>query len=82
LAYYIRTRLGFGSVKEVKSKKIILLIITKRAGLEKVLNLINGKLRTQIQYDAVKNYILNGPSNFNLKLDDFKLNDSNCLNNH
>jgi hypothetical protein len=62
LAYYIRTRLGFGSVKEVKSKKIILLIITKRAGLEKVLNLINGKLRTQIQYDAVKNYILNGPN--------------------
>lgn len=80
LAYYIRTRLGFGSVKEVKSKKIILLIITKRAGLEKVLNLINGKLRTQIQYDAVKNYILNGP-NFSLKID-FKLNDSNCLNNH
>lgn len=80
LAYYLKSRIGFISVKAVKSKKNFLLIIKKREGLEKLLNMINGKLRTQSKYDAINKYILNGPC-FNFKID-FKLNNSNCLNNH
>ncbi len=80
LAYYVKSRLGFGNVKKVKSKKILLLIIEKSKGIEKVFNLINGKIRTQSKYDNINKYIFNDPY-LNLRMD-FKLNNSNCLNNH
>ena len=81
LAYYIKTRIGYGSVK--RTKQAVLLIITKCEGLEKIFNLINGKLRTQSKYNVINNYILN-VLYFNLlqRKIDFKLNNSNCLNNH
>jgi LAGLIDADG DNA endonuclease family protein len=47
LAYYIKERVGFGSVKKVKNKNAYLIIIAAREGLEKVINLINGKIRTE-----------------------------------
>lgn len=80
LAYYIKSRIGFGTVKEVKSKKIFLFIITKSKGLEKIFCLINGKIRTQSKYDIINKYIFNDPC-LNLRMD-FKLNNSDCLNNH
>ena len=49
----------FGSVTKVKSQNAYLLTITKREGLQILLNLINGKLRTQSKCDAVYKYILN-----------------------
>ena len=80
LAYFIKSQLGFGTVKKVKSKKILLLIIAKSKGIEKVFNLINGKIRTQSKYDNINKYIFNDPC-LNLRMD-FKLNNSNCLDNH
>ena len=83
LAYYLKTRIGYGTVNIEKSKKTVCFTVTKREGLEKILNLINGKLRTQSKYDAVYDNILNVSSFNSLKSKiDFKLNNSNCLNNH
>jgi hypothetical protein len=61
LAYYIKKRLGFGSVKKVKNKNAFLLVIAARAGLEKVINLINGKFRTENKFNQITNNILNHP---------------------
>ena len=59
LAYYIKKRLGYGKVTKLRNKKAINLTITHREGLTKLLNLINGKIRTQFKYDAIYKYILN-----------------------
>jgi len=45
LAYYIKKRLGYGSVKKVKNKKAVIFVISSKKGLEVVFNLITGKLR-------------------------------------
>ena len=50
LAYYIKERVGFGKVKKVKDKNAFLLVICARYGLEKVIKLINGKIRTENNY--------------------------------
>ena len=72
LAYYIKQRIGFGSVRKIKNaaflpplKKaaleqpitIILIIVTIK-GLEKVINLINGKIRTESKFNQINNNIL------------------------
>src|ERR1700749_4394225 len=44
LAYFIKAKLSYGHIYKVKNKKAIILVISKRAGLLKVLNLINGKI--------------------------------------
>ena len=59
LAYYIKERLGFGSVHKVKDKNALLLVIAARKGLEKVINLINGKIRTENKFNQITNNILN-----------------------
>nr|AIA66461.1 hypothetical protein [Levantinella levantinensis]AIA66462.1 hypothetical protein [Levantinella levantinensis]AIA66463.1 hypothetical protein [Levantinella levantinensis]AIA66464.1 hypothetical protein [Levantinella levantinensis] len=46
-AYYIKKRLGFGSMVKQKNKKAINLTIGSRGGLLKVVNLVNGKFRTK-----------------------------------
>jgi hypothetical protein len=82
LAYYIKKRIGYGNVYKLKNKNAIILNITKREGLEVLLNLINGKLRTQFKYDAIYKYILNIykiPLNLKSK---FYLNTSSNTNNH
>jgi LAGLIDADG-like domain len=83
LAYYIKKRLGFGSVKKVKNKNAFILVIVARKGLEKAISLINGKIRTENKLNQINNNILNN-SNFiefgkSLK---FKLNIDNNLKNH
>jgi hypothetical protein len=45
LAYYIKKRLGYGSVKKVKNKKAVIFVISSKKGLDVVFNLIIGKLR-------------------------------------
>lgn len=82
LAYYIKTRIGYGTVTKVKSKNAYILTVTKREGLQILLNLINGKLRTQSKCDAVFKYILNvyvEPLNLN---ENFHINTSKDLDNH
>jgi hypothetical protein len=75
LAYYIKKRLGFGSVKKIKDKNAFLLIIAARTGLERVLKLINGKIRTENKFNQITNNILNHP-----KYQEFSLNFSLILN--
>lgn len=46
-AYYIKKRLGFGSMVKPKNKKAINLTIVGRRGLLKVVDLVNGKFRSK-----------------------------------
>src|SRR5277367_700374 len=78
LAYLIKERLGFGSVKKIKDKNAFLLIIASKKGLEKTINLINGKIRTENKFNQIIDNILNHTDlNF-----DLKLNSDRDLNNH
>lgn len=82
LAYYIKGRLGYGTVKKIKNKNAVLLTIFKREGIETVINLVNGKLRTQSKIDAINKYMINVYKvPLNLK-DKLHINTSSDLNNH
>lgn len=52
-AYWLKSQIGYGSVREVKGKKALIYVISHSDGLLKVLHLINGKLRTETKYDQV-----------------------------
>lgn len=83
LAYYLKNRLGFGSVKKIKDKNAFILVIAARKGLLKVINLINGKIRTESKFYQITNNIL---SNHNYieysKIVNFKLNLNKDFKNH
>ena len=81
LAYSIKKVLGYGHVYKVKDKNAYLFIVSKKDGIIKVLNLINGKLRTINKLNQVKNNILNNSKYLwvNLK---FTMNETNNFNNH
>lgn len=81
LAYYIKQSLGHGSVKKVKDKKAYLLVISSKKGMLNVLNLINGKLRTEHRFNQVTNNILNHTKYKNLG-NKFTINSSIDFNNH
>jgi hypothetical protein len=83
LAYYIKERLGFGSIHKVKDKNALLLVIAARKGLEKVINLINGKIRTENKFDQITKNILNHENyaEFSKKIS-LKLNLDKDLKNH
>lgn len=86
LAYYIKGKLAYGTVRKVKNKNAYLIIVSKKEGMLKILNLINGKLRTKHRFSQVIDNILNhtgaAPSNYkDLKIK-FTMNSSNDFNNH
>ena len=83
LAYYIKKQLGFGNVKKVKNKNAYLLVIANREGLEKIINLINGKIRTENKFNQITNNILNHDNYSDLrKKINFKLNLEKDFKNH
>lgn len=83
LAYYIKKQLGYGSVKKAKQELKFILIIAAKEGIKKVINLINGKIRTKKIFDQVMNNILNHwRYTGNDKLINFKLNLTKDLKNH
>ena len=83
LAYYIKERLGFGNVKKVKNKNAHLLIISKKEGIKKIINLINGKIRTENKFNQITNNILNHDRYTDLRNKiKFKLNLDNNFKNH
>jgi hypothetical protein len=83
LAYFIKKRLGFGTVKKVKNKNVFILVIAARKGLEKVINLINGKIRTESKFSQITNNILSqGNYNEFRKNINFKFNLDTDLKNH
>lgn len=81
LAYYLKEKLGYGNVKKVKDKNAYLLIISNKEGMLHIINLINGKLRTEHRFNQVVNNVLN-----NIKYTDqnihFTLDLSKNLDNH
>jgi len=80
LAYYIKGKIGYGNVYKVKNKKATILVIAKKSGLVNVLNLINGKIRSENKINQINKNIL---SNIKLSLDlDFYKNSNNELNNY
>src|ERR1700753_217812 len=83
LAYFIKEKLNFGSVKKVKTPNAIILVISSIKGLEKVINLINGKIRTVNIFNQINNYILNNKYfvEFDQKIQ-FKLNLDKDLKNY
>lgn len=78
LAYWIKSRLGYGTVKKVKNNNACLFKLTSKEAIHNLLLLINNKLRTQNKYDQVINNVL---INFKEPMD-FKMNQSSDLNNH
>lgn len=59
LAYYVKSRLGFGSVRKVQDKRAFVLCIAHRLGVEKVMRLVNGKLRAEHRFDQAVNRVIN-----------------------
>jgi len=59
LAYYVKGRLGFGSVRKVKNKRALVLVVASRLGVERIMRLVNGKLRVQHRFEQAVNRILN-----------------------
>jgi hypothetical protein len=83
LAYYIKERLGFGTVKKVKYKNAFILVVAARKGLEKVINLINGKIRTENKFNQITKNILNHDKYSEFKRTiSLKLNSNSDLKNH
>jgi len=58
LAYYLKKRLGYGNVRKVKDKNAYLLIVSNQKGMLNVINLINGKLKTEHRFNQVINNVL------------------------
>ena len=81
LAYYLKEKLGYCQVKKIKDKKAYLLIMSKKEGMLNVLNLINGKLRSENRYDQVLNNILNHDRYKDITIN-FTMNSTDNFNNH
>jgi hypothetical protein len=57
LPYYIKERIGYGRVTKIRNKNAVILRISTREGIEKVINLTNGKLRVQYKMDNMKKHL-------------------------
>jgi LAGLIDADG endonuclease len=55
-AYYIKKRIGYGSVLFLKNKNSVRYVLRHSLGLKKVLSLINGKLLGQNKIDQIINH--------------------------
>lgn len=83
LAYYLKESLGYGNVKKVKDKNAYLLIVSNKEGMLRVINLINGKLRTEHRFNQVVNNVLSDTrytdQNINFTMDSSKNFDNHWL---
>ena len=80
LAYYVKEKIGYGSVKKVKNKNAYILVISNKKGMLHIINLINGKLRTLNKYNQVINNVLT--DRYSENNIDFNINSSNDYTNH
>lgn len=76
LAYYIKSKIGYGNVKYIMSNNTYLLIIDNQSGVLKVLNLINYKIKTNKIYDQITNDLYIFLEHHNLK---FNMDRNNCF---
>ena len=81
LAYYLKEKLGNCNVRKVKDKNAYILIFSKKEGMLNVLNLINGKLRSDNRFNQVINNILNHDRYKDLTFN-FSMNLTDNFNNH
>ncbi|KAJ1566191.1 hypothetical protein HK096_000009 [Nowakowskiella sp. JEL0078] len=65
LAYWIKSMIGYGKVRLVPNKQAVTYYVGKRAGVLKVLDLINGKIRTTYKYNQL---LSNFKSSYTLNL--------------
>ena len=83
LAYYLKRRLGYGNVRKVKDKNAYILIVFNEKGMLNVINLINGKLRTEHRFNQVVNNVLShskyADQNIHFTIDSKKNFDNNWL---
>ena len=61
LAYYIKGRIGFGNIYKVKNKEAVILVVSKGEGIRRVIELINGKIRSDNKFNQINNNILSNP---------------------
>ena len=57
LAYFLKSYIKFGHVRKIKDKAALIYVISNKEGILKTLNLINGKMRTDLKWNQVKNNI-------------------------
>jgi hypothetical protein len=83
VAYFLKKRLGFGSVKKITEKNAFILYINSKKGLERVIELINGKIRTDNIFSQINNNILHHINYFEFrKRLSLKLNSNKDLKNY
>lgn len=81
LAYYLKKKLGFGNVRKVKDKNAFILVVSNKEGILKIINLINGKLRTEHRFNQVINNIIMNDKYKNLNIN-FTMDLTNNFSNH
>ncbi|YP_008475039.1 putative LAGLIDADG endonuclease, partial (mitochondrion) [Candida oxycetoniae] len=81
LAYYLKERLGYGNVRKVKDKNAYLLIVSNKIGMLNVINLINGKLKTEHRFNQVVNNVLSHTKYTDININ-FTIDSSKNLDNH
>jgi hypothetical protein len=82
LAYYIKERIGYGNISKIPGKNAIKYVVTNKIGIEKIINLVNQKLRVQFKIDSIYKYLINAYST-KLNLDkELLINTSNNLDNY
>jgi hypothetical protein len=81
LAYYLKEKLVYANVKKVKNKNAYLLVVSKKEGLLKVINLINGKIRLEHRFNQIINNIINNDKYKDININ-FSLNTSDNFSNH
>ena len=58
LAYFLKKEIGHGTIHKVKDKNAIILVVASIKGMERVINLVNGKLRTNKKLHQIEKNIL------------------------
>ncbi len=85
-AYWLKDQIKYGSVIKIKNKNSIKYVISHSDGLIKILELINGKLKTKLKYNQVINNLLNKNNlvnkKFYLKYDKFIMDKKDDFFNH
>lgn len=83
LAYFLKERIGFGNIRKVKNKNAFILVIAAKEGIEKVIKLINGKIRTVKKYNQIIKNIFSNERyvEFSNRIN-LKLNNSSDFKNH
>jgi hypothetical protein len=77
----LKEKLGYGNVRKVKDKNAYLLIVSNKEGLLNVINLIDGKLRTEHKFNQVVNNVLSHTKYADKKIN-FAIDSSKNFDNH